>query len=254
MGALESRDLYLQHVSVADELPGGSYVSALPVVRSLREAGGLEFRSPVTMFVGENGVGKSTLVEAIAVALKFNPEGGTANFDFSTQDSHSCLGDYLRTLKGTKRRRDGFFLRAESLYNVASNIDELDREPGPGAPIIASYGGRSLHAQSHGESFLALVENRFGGKGIYILDEPEAALSPMRVMTLMAHMQRLVDDESQFVMSTHSPMLMAFPGADVLQITEAGIERVDYRDTEHYQVMRRFLEAPERMLGYLLDS
>ena len=246
MGVLSPRDLYVQYVSIADDLLGGSYVSSLPVVKSLREAGGLEFRSPVTMFVGENGVGKSTLVEAIAVALKFNPEGGTVNFNFSTRESHSCLGDHLRVLKGTKRQRDGFFLRAESFYNVASNIDDIG--------VVKSYGGVSLHRQSHGESFMALVANRFGGKGLYILDEPEAALSPMRVMTLMAHMQRLVDDESQFVISTHSPMLMAFPGADVLQITEDCIERVDYRDTEHYQVTRRFLEAPERMLGYLLGD
>lgn len=246
MGALESGDLYLQHVSVKDDLPDDSYVAHLPVVESLREMEGLEFCSPVTMLVGENGVGKSTLVEAIAVALKFNPEGGTVNFNFSTRESHSILGEHLRTLKGVKRRRDGFFLRAESFYNVASNIDDLG--------VALSYGGRSLHAQSHGESFLSLVENRFMGEGIYILDEPEAALSPMRIMTLMAHMARLVDDESQFVISTHSPMLMAFPGADVLQIAEDGIERVDYRETEHYFVTRRFLEDPERMLGYLFDE
>ena len=253
MAALGENDLYLQHVSVLDTLPAADYVARLPVVLALIGSGGLGFRAPVTVFVGENGVGKSTLVEAIAVACGFNPEGGTANFDFATRESHSVLGDHLRTLKGTRRRRDGFFLRAESFYNVASNIDELDAEPGPGAPVIASYGGVSLHRQSHGESFMALVANRFGGGGLYILDEPEAALSPMRQMELLAHVGRLVDDESQFIISTHSPMLMALPGADVLQITGGGIERVGYRDTQHYQVMRRFLEDPERMLGYLLE-
>ena len=252
MAALPESELYLQHVSVADDLPAADYFTRLPVVRALRESGGLGFRMPVTVLVGENGVGKSTLIEAIAVACGFNPEGGTVNFDFSTCASHSVLGDHLRALKGTRRRRDGFFLRAESFYNVASNIDELDREPGSGPPIIASYGGVSLHRQSHGESFMALVRHRFGGKGLYILDEPEAALSPMRQMELLAHIARLVDDESQFVVSTHSPMLMALPGADVLQISDGGIERVDYRDTDHYQVMRRFLEDPDRMLGYLL--
>ena len=252
MAALPESDLYLQHISVLDSLPAGDYVARLPVVRALREAGGLEFRAPVTIFVGENGVGKSTLVEAIAIACGFNPEGGTANFNFATRESHSALGGHLRVLKGTRRRRDGFFLRAESFYNVASNIDELDAEPGPGAPVIASYGGVSLHRQSHGESFMALVANRFAGRGLYVLDEPESALSPMRQMELIAHMARLAEDESQLVVSTHSPMLMALPGADVLQVTGEGIERVDYRDTQHYQVMRRFLEDPERMLGYIL--
>ena len=253
MGRLSKEDLYLQHVAITDGLPEGDYVAGLPVVRSLVATGGIELASPVTFLVGENGAGKSTLVEAIAVALGFNPEGGTVNFSFSTRESHSRLCDHLRLLKGTRRRRDGFFLRAESFYNVASNIDDMDAGAG-GPRVIDSYGGVSLHGQSHGESFMALVGNRFGGKGLYILDEPEAALSPMRVMGLMAHMKRLVEDESQFVVSTHSPMLMAFPGADVLLVGDGGIERVDYRDTEHYQVTRRFLEDPDRMLRYLFEN
>ena len=252
MSALEPTELYLQHIEVDDDLPADDYVAALPVVKSLRAMGGLDFTAPVTIFVGENGVGKSTLVEAIAVALGFNPEGGTVNFNFSTRASHSDLSEHLRLLKGTRRRRDGFFLRAESFYNVASNIDELDAGGG-GRPLVYSYGGVSLHAQSHGESFMALVENRFGGKGLYILDEPEAALSPTRILRLMWHMRWLVDDESQFIVSTHSPMIMALPGADVISIDDDGLSHVDYRDTEHYQVMRRFLEDPERMLGYLFD-
>ncbi|MDO4401074.1 MAG: AAA family ATPase [Coriobacteriia bacterium] len=226
----------------------------LPVVRNLRDCGGFDFTHPVTVFVGENGVGKSTLVEALAVRMGFNPEGGTVNFNFATHDSHSRLAEYLRVLRGIRRHRDGFFLRAESFYNVASNIDDLDAAGGIGRPVVDSYGGVSLHAQSHGESFMALVENRFGGRGLYILDEPEAALSPMRVMRLMALMKRLVDADSQFVVSTHSPMLMAFPGADVVEIGDDGMRRVDYRDTEHYQVMLHFLENPEQMLAYLLDE
>ena len=250
MSALDSDSLYLQRVLLAEEIPAGDYVGDLPVVRSLGASGGLAFQRPVTIFVGENGVGKSTLIEAIAIRMGFNPEGGTVNFDFSTRASHSDLADYLRVLKGARRRRDGFFLRAESFYNVASNIDELDAAAG-GPRVIDSYGGVSLHEQSHGESFMALVENRFGGKGLYILDEPEAALSPMRVMRLMCRMMELVDDGSQFVVSTHSPMIMALPGADVIQIDEAGFSRVDYRETQHYQLTRRFLEDPERMLGYM---
>ena len=251
MPPLTASSLYLQHLELTDDLPAGDYVADLPIVKHLRAMGGLDFTAPATIFVGENGVGKSTLIEAIAVALGFNPEGGTVNFNFSTRASHSDLSEHLRLLKGTRRRRDGFFLRAESFYNVASNIDELD-VGGGGRRVVDSYGGVSLHAQSHGESFMALVENRFGGKGLYILDEPEAALSPMRIMRLMWHMRRLVDDESQFIVSTHSPMIMALPGADVVLIDDCGLSHVDYRETEHYQVTRRFLEDPERMLGYLL--
>ena len=238
-------DLYLQRVEIDGDIPGSSYIARLPVVRGIIDSGGLDLNHPVTIFVGENGIGKSTLVEAIAIRMGFNPEGGTVNFNFATRESHSPLHEYLRLIKGRRRRKDGFFLRAESFYNVASNIDDLG--------VVGNYGQVSLHAQSHGESFMALVENRFWGKGFYILDEPEAALSPMRVMTLMHHMRRLVDDESQFIVSTHSPMIMAFPGADVIQIDEEGFSRVGYRDTEHYQVMRRFLEDPERMLGYLFE-
>ena len=252
MGALDGNSLYLQRIELAEPIPTGDYVGELPVVRSLA-AGGLDFKKPATIFVGENGVGKSTLVEAIAIRMGFNPEGGTVNFNFSTRASHSRLCEYLRVIRGARRRRDGFFLRAESFYNVATNIDELDADAG-GRRIVDSYGGESLHAQSHGESFMALVENRFGGKGLYVLDEPEAALSPMRIMRLMHCMQQLVDNESQFIVSTHSPMLMALPGADVLQIDENGIERVDYRDTEHYLVTRKFLENPEQMLRYLFED
>lgn len=142
----------------------------------------------------ENGVGKSTLIEGIAVAMGFNPEGGTVNFSFSTKKSHSDLHEYLTVSRGYKRHKDGFFLRAESFYNVASNIDDMDSEPGFGPKIISSYGGVSLHKQSHGESFMALVQNRFYGNGLYILDEPEAALSPMRLMRLMGAPEKIVKE------------------------------------------------------------
>ena len=207
--------LYLKRFYLSKEIPKDNYLSDLPVISHLSKMGEIQLSKPVTSFVGENGVGKSTLIEGIALAMGFNPEGGSLNFNFSTRKSHSNLHEYLRISRGAKKRTDGFFLRAESFYNLASNIDELDSEGGMGAPIISSYGGISLHEQSHGESFMSLVENRFSGNGLYILDEPESALSPMRVMTLMCHIKELVDQNSQFIISTHPPILLNFPEAEV---------------------------------------
>ncbi len=154
--------MYIRRMSLPVPLPRESYLNSLPVVRHLSEYG-IDFHKQVTFFVGENGFGKSMLIEALAISQGFNPEGGTKNFSFSIEDSHSDLCRYLRVARGVLYPRDGFFLRAESFYNVASNVDQMDREPGPGGHVIADYGGVSLHRQSHGENFLALVENRFGG-------------------------------------------------------------------------------------------
>lgn len=247
-------NLYIREVRISKEIPHNNYLSRLPVVRRLCETGGLQFHKDVTFIVGENGIGKSTLIEGLAVAMGFNPEGGTVNFNFSTKDSHSDLHNYLTVSRGYKRHRDGFFLRAESFYNVASNIDELDATPSFGPKLISNYGGVSLHKQSHGESFMALIENRFGGNGLYILDEPEAALSPMRLMRLMVCMQELVKKNSQFIISTHSPILMTFPNAEVLEITEEGINSVNYKDTEHFIVTKRFMDAPEKIIESLLGD
>lgn len=247
-----SSNLYLRSVAISKEIPKGNYLKNLQVVKNLTEMGSLSFSKNVTFFVGENGVGKSTLIEAIAVAMGFNPEGGTKNFNFATMESHSDLHTYMTMSRGFQRLRDGFFLRAESFYNVASNIDELDSEPRGGAPIISSYGGVSLHKQSHGESFMALVENRFYGNGLYILDEPEAALSPMRQMRLMYLIKELEKKNSQFIISTHSPILMTYPGAEVLEISDEGIKSVDYKETEHYMITKRFMDAPEKIIKELL--
>ena len=242
---------YIGSVRLQAAPPKDSYLHDLPAVRHLLRQP-LEFHAPVTFFVGENGTGKSTLLEAIAVAAGFNPEGGTRNFNFSTCETHSDLGRDI-TLTRYAYPKDGFFLRAESFYNVATNIDELDQQAAFGARLIDSYGGISLHEQSHGESFLALVLNRFGGNGLYILDEPEAALSPMRLMSLIAAIHELVRKNSQFIISTHSPILMAYPDAEIYQLSDQGIEAVDFRQTEHYSFTRRFLENPERYLRYLLE-
>lgn len=232
--------------------PEYSYLNGLPIVEYLRRRERIELNAPVTFLVGENGTGKSTLLEAIAVGAGFNPEGGTKNFCFSTRNTHSELCDCIALAK-YRFPRDGFFLRAESIYNVASNIDDLD-EGGGGPRVIDSYGGISLHKRSHGESFLAIMENRFGGNGLYVLDEPEAALSPMRQMRLIALMDRLVRKNSQFIISTHSPILMAYPGAEILELSEEGVRSVSYKETEHYQTTLRFLQNPEKMLGYLLKD
>lgn len=221
---------------------------------SVRTLDILEFHPKVTFFVGENGSGKSTLLEAIANSLGFNPEGGTKNFRFETRASHSSLHEYLRIAKGFKRPRDGFFLRAESFFNVATEIEHLDEDPAAGPPVIGSYGGRSLHEQSHGESFLALMTHRFRGNGLYILDEPEAALSPQRQLAVMARLHDLVIDQSQFIIATHSPILMAYPDAWIYSFGKDGIRRVEYQDTEHYQVTRDFLLHPDRMLKALLGE
>ncbi len=244
---------FICSVKIKKPLPADSYLTRLPAVRNLARQGGLAFEKPVTFLVGENGTGKSTLLEAIAIAAGFNAEGGSRNFTFSTRATHSELYRYL-TVARRAHPKDGFFLRAESFYNLASNIDDLDSEPYDVPPIIKSYGGLSLHAQSHGESFLALIENRFGGEGLYLLDEPEAALSPNRLMTLLARIHDLVQKHSQFIIATHSPILMAYPGAVVYELTEDGIRAVDYRETEHYRLTRSFLEDPERMLRYLLEE
>ena len=240
---------YISEVLFDNQLSKDSYLNALPVIQFLAKKKRMPFSSNVTFFVGENGTGKSTLLEAIAVAYGFNAEGGSKNFTFSTNATHSELCKHI-TLAKRGYAKDGFFLRAESMYNVATNIDDIDVD----GSIIGGYGGVSLHHQSHGESFLSVVQNRFFGNGLYLLDEPEAALSPMRLLTLIAEMNRLVKQNSQFIITTHSPILMAFPEAEILEFSTSGIRQVDYRMTDHFQVTKRFLDNPERMLSYLLED
>ncbi|MTV50061.1 AAA family ATPase [Heliobacillus mobilis] len=240
----ENQGQYIRSIRLRQsEVPTFSeYPFSLPAVKRLNE---VNLHSKVTFFVGENGTGKSTLLEAIAIAVGFNPEGGTINFNFSTRDSHSELHRYLTIVRNHKKPKDGFFLRAESFYNLSTNIDELN--------VISSYGGRSLHKQSHGEAFFATFMNRFSGCGIYILDEPEAALSPTRQMAMVSRIHDLVQQNSQFIIATHSPIIMAYPDALIFHFSESGIEVVEYEQTEHYRVTREFLMNRKKMLDILME-
>ncbi|MCL2530615.1 MAG: AAA family ATPase [Oscillospiraceae bacterium] len=228
------------------------YFTALPAVRCLQGIDIFRFNSPVTFFVGENGSGKSTLMEALAVAAGLNAEGGSRNFNFATKRTESGLHHHIQLARNA-RERDGYFLRAESYYNVATHIDKLDEMPAFSPPLINSYGGTSLHAQSHGESFLALIQNRLRC-GLYFFDEPEAALSPTRQMTLLVEIDRLVKAGSQLIIATHSPILLAFPGAEIYEFSEEGIVLTPYTETTHYRITKRFLNDTPGMLRRLLED
>lgn len=229
---------------------GDRYPFALSAVRGWDR---LLMHPQVTYLVGENGSGKSTLIEAIAVASGFNAEGGSRNFNFSTHASHSELHAHLRLVRSPRRRRDGYFLRAESFFNVATEIQRLDSEPG-GPLIIDSHGGTSLHAMSHGQSFMALLDNRFRGDGLYILDEPEAALSPNRQLAFLARMHELVGQRSQFIIATHSPIILAYPNATIYELSDKGPMPTAYEDLEHVRVTKNFLNRREIFLEALLSD
>lgn len=219
-----------------------AYPWAIPAVAKLGE---LLFHPKVTFLVGENGSGKSTLIEAIAVAARFNAEGGSKATRFETVSSASDLQEGVRLVRNPRRERDGFFLRAESFFNVATTIDSLGID-------LAGYGGKSLHAQSHGESFLALVEHRFREDSLFLLDEPEAALSPQRQLSLLVLVDELVQRaRCQFVIATHSPILMAYPESKIVELSEEGLREIPWTETEHFRITRDFLAAPERFFRTL---
>jgi predicted ATPase len=226
-----------------DELSEDSYVSSIPAFNRLEN---LYFEQPITFFVGENGSGKSTLLEAMAIKYGFNPEGGTRNYCFSTHDSHSELCKAMHIVKGYRQPKWGYFLRAESFYNVATMEEEY-----------AQWGrvaSEELHLKSHGESFLALVQKHFQPNSIYFLDEPEAALSPQRQLTLLFEMDHLSKLGSQFFVVSHSPILLGIPNAEILTFDKGRIHSCTYEETDSYRVTKTFINNRSALLRELLDD
>lgn len=224
------------------------YAFQLPALKGFT---GIDLHPQVTFFVGENGSGKSTLLEALAIGNGLNPEGGSRNLQFGTRESHSQLCRAMKFRNYHALVPDAWFLRAESFFNVATAIEDLDKEQANARKIIDSYGGVSLHEQSHGEAFTALIESRFK-QGLYFLDEPEAALSPQRQLEFLVLLHDLVGNHSQLVIATHSPIIMSYPNAQIYSFSSDGIRPIAYQETEHYRITRQFLDAPQRMLKHLL--
>ena len=230
--------------------PRSGYPWALPAIAPL--AAGVRLHAAVTYLIGENGSGKSTLLEAIAVAAGMNAEGGSSSFAFNTRASHSELASAIRLVRGGRRPRTDFFLRAESMFNAATYLEELKDETGLAGDPLTPYGGRSLHEQSHGESFLAVMINRFGPDGLYLLDEPEAALSTQNCLTALRRIHELVQAGSQLIIATHSPIILAYPEATIYHCSDRGLEAVDYEESEPVRLTRSFLESRARFLDELL--
>ena len=248
---------YLLHVELLRErIPAeDQFPYNLPAVCHLQN---LSFHPKVTFFIGENGTGKSTLLEALAVLCDLNPEGGSRNFNFATRPSHSRLDDCLRLARAPGLPGDSYFLRAESFYNVATEIERLDKDDPDSfwrpPPLIKAYGERALHEQSHGESFFSLFQNRFRANGLYLMDEPEAALSPKRQLQFLSLLHGYCKRGCQFVIATHSPIIMAYPDARIYLLDTEGIREVAYVETEHYLVTRGFLSNPQRTLKVLFED
>ena len=244
MSALKKKDLFVKELKIDwDAIAPGSYLRSIKTIAGINR---LAFHSPITFFVGENGTGKSTLLEAMAVAYGFNPEGGTVNYSFSTYDSHSELWDAVTLSKSFKKVHCGYFLRAESFYNVATKEDEYGKLPG-GVPL-------NLHKKSHGESFLTIINEYFKSDGLFFLDEPEAALSPQRQMTLLLKIAESAKENSQFFIVTHSPVLLTLPGAEILSFDNGVLHKIEYEETESYRISEMFINHREQVLKRLLES
>lgn len=235
-------EMFIRYIKI-DDVDDSSYPFSIPAVKDIES---ISFDSPVTFFVGENGSGKSTIVESIAVAAGFNAEGGTKNYNFSSYDTTSSLSDRMTLIRGGLREKSGYFLRAESFYTTA-NYADTGTFPGP---IL--FDGKRIHEQSHGEAFMSIIKGF--SKGLYIFDEPESALSPQRQLALIVAMGELIKQGSQFIIATHSPILLSYPGANIYQLSTNGIEKVAYEDIEHVKLTRDFLKNPSQYLRRLLKE
>jgi len=229
-----------------------AYPFAIPVIRNLSE---IKLTSRVCFFVGENGSGKSTLLEAIAEHVGFNREGGGRNFNRETTGSVQSTSPLSRALRlsWSKKITSGFFLRAESFFNMATYLDELQAD---GGTALDAYGGRSLHEQSHGQSFIALLEHRFFRRGFYLLDEPEAALSPQRQLSFLLLLHNLLrnNPDIQFIIATHSPLILAYPQSQIMSFDGEYLSEISYEDSEPYNIVRGFLENPSNYLRHLFSQ
>lgn len=239
-------DRYLRSLQIDwKRVPDHSYLHEIAALRTLTS---LEFDRSITFFAGENGTGKSTLLEAVAVASGFNPEGGTLNYRFSTYDETFDLSRAMRLVRGVKRPTSGFFFRAESFFNLSTKAEEYDREI-----YRPSFGDKDLHKQSHGESFLSFFQT-FDRAGLYIMDEPEAALSPQRQLTLLIHIIEMAEKGAQFIIATHSPILLGAPGSRILSFDGEEIHPCDYEDTESYRITKMFISDYKHFLDRLLSN
>jgi len=236
---------YLSRIYLKDNHPK-EFPFDLPIFKNGLD---LKLKTNVTFFVGENGTGKSTLMESIADKCDFNLSGGNRNHNYDFHKTETSLSEYL-TLSWRIKVNQGFFMRAESFFNFATYIDEVAERD---ARVLDAYGGKSLHKQSHGEAFLALFHNHFD-KGIYILDEPESALSPQRQLSLLSVIHNLEKTgKAQFIIATHSPILLSYPGATIFSL-DNNLEPIHYKDTEHYQITKNFLDNPESYFRHLFSN